>query len=384
MHSETGLLSYAVGCAPVGPIAISGLMARGVRYSYPERRSENVLRENLKYFAACRCRVRAPHLAVLMSSLLSGVPQASAAELGLPAACTLGRDCFVQQFPDMDAGPDAVDPFCGIATYDGHDGTDLRILSLADVKRGVAVIAMADGKVLRLRDGEPDRLVLSEDDRKAVASKECGNGVVIDHGDGLEVQYCHLKQASISVQSGALVRRGDRIGDIGASGLAQFPHVHVTVRRNGRAIDPSTGQTVGAGCKPDAPAAPLFSAADLQLLGHGEAQILAMGLTDAAVDHAALTVSGPPPAATATSPALVGWAWLMKLRKGDRILIEVADPSGAIVSTQTTDPMDRPKASFSVYAGKRGAPPPGSYMLRAALIRDQRQVVTRTEQYLIK
>ena len=112
--------------------------------------------------------------------------------------------------------------------------------------------------------------------------------------------------------------------------------------------------------------------------------MLAMGLTDAAVDHAALTVAGRPPAATATSPALVGWAWLMNLRKGDRIQIKVADPSGAIASTQTTDPMDRPKASFSVYAGKRGMPSPGSYMLRAALIRDQQPVVTRTGQYPVR
>src|SRR5690348_1407100 len=73
-------------------------------------------------------------------------------ELGLPAACTLGKDCFVQQFADDDTRPgEAADPFCGSATYDGHDGTDLRVLSLADVARGVAVVAVTDGKVLRGR-----------------------------------------------------------------------------------------------------------------------------------------------------------------------------------------------------------------------------------------
>lgn len=341
--------------------------------------------ERLKLLGAPMCPARARYFAIAVCSLLSGIFPASAVELGLPAACTLGLDCFVQQFPDMDAGADAVDPFCGVATYDGHDGTDLRILSLADMNRGVPVIAMADGKVLRLRDGEPDHLVLTEDDRKAVASKECGNGIVIDHGDGIEVQYCHLKQGSLSVQSGALVHKGDRIGDIGASGLAQFPHVHVTVRKNGKPVDPSTGQAVGAGCKPATPAAaPLFPAADLQALGHGETQILAMGVTDAAVDYAALTVSGPPPAATAASSALVGWTWMMNLRKGDRILVQLADPSGAILATQTTDPMDRSKASFSVYAGKRGTPSPGPYVLTVALIRDQTHVVVRTETYQVQ
>src|SRR5690606_27061924 len=106
---------------------------------------------------------------------------ALALDFGLPAACRLGEDCFVQQYPDMDPGSGAVDPFCGSATYDGHDGTDLRILSMKDVARGIQVLAMADGRVLRSRDGEPDRLVLTAEDRKVVSSKECGNGLVIQH-----------------------------------------------------------------------------------------------------------------------------------------------------------------------------------------------------------
>jgi hypothetical protein len=329
-------------------------------------------------------RVAATHLILVMASLFSGALHAAAAELGLPADCALGRDCFVQQFPDMDPGPEAVDPFCGIATYDGHDGTDLRILSMADVERGVPVIAMADGEVLRLRDGEPDRLVLNDDDRKAVASKECGNGLVIDHGDGLEVQYCHLKRGSISVSAGAIVKRGDRVGEIGASGLAQFPHVHVTVRKNGQKIDPSTGAAIGAGCKPDptSPAA-LFAPTDLRLLGDGDTQILALGVADA-FDYPSLVVSGPPPTATGTSPALVGWVWLMNLRKDDRISLTVTAAAGDVLSSQTTDPMDRPKASYSAVTAERGAPSPGTYVLTVTLIRDGKEVLTRTEQYLVQ
>ena len=126
---------------------------------------------------------------LLISMLLSSA--ACALELALPAQCIIGKDCFIQQYPDMDAGPGASDPFCGSSTYDGHDGIDLRIPSMADVARGVAVVAMADGTVLRSRDGEPDHLVTSEADRVAVADKECGNGMIVDHGGGFEVQYCH-------------------------------------------------------------------------------------------------------------------------------------------------------------------------------------------------
>src|SRR5690242_4252032 len=102
------------------------------------------------------------HAALLLalSFPLLAPASAGAIELGLPAQCTLGKDCFVQQFADDDQRPGEVaDPFCGAATYDGHDGTDLRVLSMADVARGVPVVAVADGKVLRGRDGEPDRLI---------------------------------------------------------------------------------------------------------------------------------------------------------------------------------------------------------------------------------
>src|SRR5258708_7432173 len=104
---------------------------------------------------------RLPVYALVLLCAMLLATAASALELGLPAQCTLGKDCFVQQYPDMDAGAGVVDPYCGPATYDGHDGTDLRIMSMADVARGVSVLAMADGTVLRSRDGVPDHLVTS-------------------------------------------------------------------------------------------------------------------------------------------------------------------------------------------------------------------------------
>ena len=243
---------------------------------------------------------------------------------------------------------------------------------------------MADGKVLRGRDGEPDRLVLNADDRKAVGSKECGNGLVIDHGQGIEVQYCHLKQGSLIVKDGDSVRKGDQVGEIGASGLAQFPHVHVTVRKNGQPMDPSTGRMIGGGCEASPASGALFSEAILDLLGRGETQLLASGLAGAALEHSALVVSGPPPLPTSSSPALVGWAWMIDLRKGDRMFIEVIEPSGDVFARQTTEAMDRFKASYSAYAGKRGAPSPGPYALTVRLMRDGETVFTKSERYRVE
>lgn len=307
-----------------------------------------------------------------------------ALELGLPAQCTLGADCFVQQFPDMDPGPDAVDPFCGSATYEGHDGLDLRVLSMKDVARGVPVLAMADGVVLRSRDGEPDRLVVSESDRAGVASRECGNGVVIEHGDGVETQYCHMKQGSLVVQPGDAMRKGQPIGQIGASGLAQFPHVHVSLRRDGVALDPVTGRAIGGGCEGGDATDIAIGHPHADLIGRGETQLLAFGLAGAPIDHAALAVSGPPPVAVRASPALVGWAWMQNLQQGDRISIEVIDPAGSAFATGTTDPMDRSKATYSSFAGKRGSPTAGDYAVTVELLRNGRAIIERTASYRVE
>lgn len=306
--------------------------------------------------------------AMCFGACLSG---AAAVELGLPAACTLGKDCFVQQFPDMDAGAAAVDPFCGTATYDGHEGIDLRILSMADVARGVPVLAMADGRVLRARDGVPDHLVLTEADRAAVASRECGNGLVIDHGEGIEVQYCHMKQGSLAVKPGDRVARGQSLGAVGASGLAQFPHVHVTVRRNGEDIDPATGRALSSGCLPAAETArPLFSPEIAGALGRGGSELIAFGVAGGPVDYAMLGISGPPPTAKAASPAIVGWGWFINLRRGDRVVVKLFGPDGGEISANRTDPMDRSKASYSAFTGRKGSPQRGEYRVTAGVERD--------------
>ena len=310
---------------------------------------------------------------------------ASAIELGLPAECSLGKDCFVQQFADDDtrAGKEA-DPFCGSATYDGHDGTDFRVLSLADVKRGVPVVAVADGTVLRARDGEPDRLVVSEADRAAVANKECGNGMVVDLGGGYEVQYCHMRQGSLAVKPGEAVKRGQKLGDVGASGMAAFPHVHLTVRLNGKTIDPATGRELAAGCLNSAETGePLFSPDIMAALGRGETQVIALGLAGGPIEHRLLSVE-PPPAATAGSPAFVGWGWFINLHQGDRVVVSLTGPDGQEVAANRSDPLDRTKADYSAFAGKRGAPTPGTYKVRGGIERDGAMVVERTETYEVK
>lgn len=308
----------------------------------------------------------------------------SALELGLPIQCDIGKDCFVQQFPDVQPGPDRKDPFCGMATYEGHDGTDIRVISMKDVERGVPVLAMADGTVFQTRDGVEDRLVKSKDQAKAISRMGCGNAVVIDHGDGYRTRYCHMRKASLTVRSGDKVTRGQQIGMVGSSGLAEFPHVEAAVMKNGKPLDPTTGLRLDAGCLADpAKAVPLFSSADAALIGKGEAQILGIGVSGEPVEYAKLVEEGGPPTVTTASNLKLGWVWVINLHQGDLVQVRLTGPDGAVIAEQVTDPMNAPKATYAAFAGKRGAPAPGDYEVRATVVRDGKPVLERTERVTV-
>lgn len=63
-----------------------------------------------------------------------------------------------------------------------------------------------------------------------------GKTVLIDHGQGLISMMCHFDEILASV--GQVVKAGDPVGKIGATGRATGPHLHWTVSLNDARIDP--------------------------------------------------------------------------------------------------------------------------------------------------
>lgn len=286
--------------------------------------------------------------------------------LSLPVACRLGESCWVMNYVDDDPGPAARDFRCRPRSYDGHDGTDIAIRDTAAMAGGVGVLAAADGVVQGSRDGEPDG-VFAGGNTAAVHGKECGNGLLLRHDGGLETQYCHLRRGSVAVKTGDRVRRGQALGLVGSSGMSAFPHLHLTVRRDGTPLDPFTGRPASDGCGKAGRSlwaeAPAYEAAALYAAGFSDH--LPSG-TEIKAD------AGAGSRAPRRDQPLLLWGALFGAAPGDTVRLRITGPGGeAVVDHQET--LDRAQAWAFRTAGRRPPAagwPPGTYSGEATLLRD--------------
>ncbi|MDQ2102579.1 M23 family metallopeptidase [Azospirillum isscasi] len=326
--------------------------------------------------------IRATLAALLSASVLAGLPAVSrsaAAEapaFGLPVDCRVGETCFVQNYVDEDPGPGWRDHACGRLSYDGHDGTDIRLPDYTAMDRGVAVLAAAAGTVLRVRDGMED-VNVNVVGRDTVMKVGGGNAVVIDHGDGWQTAYLHMKRGSVAVTPGQRVEAGQRLGEVGLSGLTEFPHLHFGVRHNGAVVDPFVGQRPFTAC--GQPMTPLWNAGTAKALAYRPTAGLSAGF--------ATRVPEPEPARrgdfagealTPDSPLLVLWSDIMGVRDGDTQRIRILDGEGRTLFDNSKG-IAGDKAVWFAYQGlKRPAAgwPKGPYRGIVTLTRGGTAVLT--------
>jgi murein DD-endopeptidase MepM/ murein hydrolase activator NlpD len=111
-----------------------------------------------------------------------------------------------------------IDPFTGRSAL--HTGLDFQ----ADP--GTAILAAAGGVVVA-QEVHP----------------QYGNMVEIDHGNDLITRYAHASR--VWVKKGDLIKRGQKVADVGTTGRSTGPHLHFEVLVQGVPQDPQKFLTAG-------------------------------------------------------------------------------------------------------------------------------------------
>ena len=328
-------------------------------------------------------------IALPMLVLAAGATSSAAQEeqhafrLALPLDCKFGETCFIQQYLDHDPSPGMKDYRCGAMTYDGHDGVDLRVPSMAAQQKGVSVLAAAAGVVKAVRDGVADvnvRVI----GLGSVAGQECGNGVVIAHDGGWETQYCHLAKGSVRLRDGERVETGTPLGLVGLSGQTEFPHLHFSVRHNGATVDPfAAGATDACGASN-----PLWSDTAEDALAYHATSVINFGFADEPLSVADVElgrVDGMLP--TAGSPALVAFIRAIGLKAADVPAFTLKGPGGEVLAHNETQPLDSNMAERFMFVGKRKMTaewPRGTYEAEFTIRRDGATALSRRFSFELK
>lgn len=286
---------------------------------------------------------------------LPAIAQADELRLSQPIDCTLGADCHIQQFVDRDTGPGARDFMCSSLTYDGHNGTDFALVFDNDIEDGVAVLAAAAGTVTAVRDGMADA-VQGRPGAPDVSDRECGNGVVVEHDDGWETQYCHMRSGSVIAEVGQEVEAGTPLGQVGLSGQTEFAHVQLSVRKDGEVVDPFEPNDLNS-C--DGEAQSLWA----DDLGYAPGAILAVDWSDHVPDYDQIKTGAAEDFEVGRNdPALVLWMFAYGARTGDQVRMGFDGPAGETFETEIE--IDRPQARYFRAGGRRtpdGGWPAGDY-----------------------
>lgn len=292
-------------------------------------------------------------------------------KLSLPLDCELGRTCYIEDYVDTDPGPGQRDYTCGIKSRDDHRGIDFMLLSFEDMEAGVNVLAAAPGIVAATRDGMADTPVTAET-RDAIRGQECGNAVRVDHGDGWQTLYCHMRRGSISVGQGDSVKAGDVLGQVGLSGLTNAPHVHLGVLRDGKIVDPFTpdaGDTCGS---------PLDQSMWQIALPYDPAGLFTAGFSTSVPEFDAVRSGAARASDARPDQPLVLYGHVFYAQPGDHLTLAAQGPEGEIFVHEIT--LDAPQAQLFRAFGRKapeGGWPSGDYRGYVRLMRGETVLAVR-------
>lgn len=282
--------------------------------------------------------------------------KSNAPKLEMPVDCELGENCWIVNYVDVDPSEDIRADFtCNPRTYEGHKGTDFGLADRRTMEAGINVLSATSGTVSRVRNNVPDRPALKGMPYDVEEGKECGNGILVDLPQkGWKIAYCHMKESSITVKPGDKIKAGDKIGLIGQSGNADFPHLHISIYHDNITIDPFTGQTDTKGCNQEAHT--LWK--DTEAVSYSPVDIYAAGFENAqpVFDQIKIDASAKEFIAV-DSDIITLWASFYGVKKDDIIEMEILTPRGeSYAARQFVMSKDRAQQFYFIGRKTRSAP----------------------------
>lgn len=119
-----------------------------------------------------------------------------------------------------------------------HFNEEIKINGKKKTHKGLDLINR--GKVKVPGKSTADYIIAIDDGTVSEVDYSTARGfyVTITHKNGYKSRYCHLKANSIIVKVKQLVKKGQTIGYMGATGEVTGVHLHLAILKNNQYIDP--------------------------------------------------------------------------------------------------------------------------------------------------
>ena len=164
------------------------------------------------------------------SEPLPQTSQSAAAKRSLSATTGSASAVDPHRLSEFAIGPSLEPPLSQIDVTSPFGWRINPVLKTRMFHKGVDYGALEGTPVHAAQDGEVEAME---------GRRHFGFYVRMRHGRLLETAYGHLMSFMPGLHRGSVLRCGDIIGFVGATGLATGPHLHYEVILDGKAIDPS-------------------------------------------------------------------------------------------------------------------------------------------------
>ena len=317
-----------------------------------------------------------------------GIKQEKLIELSFPVACNIGQDCFVQKYVDHFEEKDVIKDYkCQMhRSSDNHKGTDIRVIDAIDIEKGVPILSIADGVVIKKRDGIDDKFVTNKEEADKVNSFGYGNVLVIKHNHGYNSLYAHMKKGSLIPEIGDKVYKGQKIAEMGISGLTEFPHLHFEILHNDKILDPFTGTQRKNDCDIST-INNLWAKEDYKkLIDSQDARIVKTGFSTTQDIDKYKVMHGEYDNIDIKQDdeKILFWTYIMLPELADKALITLYDPRNKVISREEYN-FKKSFATFFQYIGKKKKKDElwqeGNYRGEVQLIRNG-QIISKDSKYI--